>query len=140
MLAAPRRSIPRRLSKPSDWGFGVTVCIASASHPQRAIVAVADSMITVGHGEITADDAAMKHHVIHQDWFGMFAGDVGPACPVLRRAARMLESADTHTIDTVRSAVTSAYEQERMAQAQNAVLGVYGLSMSAKNQAWRAKV
>jgi hypothetical protein len=86
-------------------------------------------MVSLTSGELTADDAALKHHALHRDWFGLFAGNVGAAGPVFRRAATILEAADSHTVDAVRAAVAAAYEQERMAQAEATVLGVYGLSM-----------
>lgn len=115
--------------KPSDWGIGMSVCIASICTHAKAIVAVSDLMISTSLGEVTADTAAVKQIAIHGNWFLLFsASDIGAVAPIARRADRGLDAEDDCDVDTVVRTVVKAYNEERAWRAESEVLGIWNMT------------
>lgn len=78
--------------RPSDWGIGVTVCIAAACEDGRGIVAVCDRLVSVG--SLSAESILKAHRVHGTRWIALVAGDdVGYAPGVLRGVRERLAEA-----------------------------------------------
>src|ERR1700730_666606 len=83
----PRYAPPheRRAPRPSDWGFGMTICIAAFT-PTHEIVCVSDNMLSMAGGTFSNDAATLKELMVHPDWALLFAADdVGVVPRLIRR-------------------------------------------------------
>jgi hypothetical protein len=123
---------PVRHPKPSDWGVGMTVCVAAigtkdqTSATNEIIVTASDFMISTG--SFSADLAAMKTVRIAQRWNAMFAGnDISPGIPILSEVKQALDW-DKCSLGEVVAAFQQAYQSQLMAERERRVLATYGLT------------
>ena len=66
-------SLRRRVSTPSDWGMGMTVCVAATCENSRTIVMASDRLLSWGY---TSSDTVLKFVRLHYPyWIAMMAGD-----------------------------------------------------------------
>src|SRR6266566_6040599 len=69
--------------KPSDWGLGMTVCIASLCGGEDCIIALSDRMLSMP--AMSLDDLTAKFRAIGSRWMAMYAGnDVSPVVPIMK--------------------------------------------------------
>jgi len=84
--------------------------------------------------EICADNKALKNEPLYMGWSAMFAGDVTAAIDVIRAIRAKLgswrESHKNKALDEVMLASVAAYQGQLRKEAENQVLGRYGLSMA----------
>jgi 20S proteasome alpha/beta subunit len=93
----------------SDWGFGVTTCIAATS-VDRLIVTASDTQMSFG-GEFSVGDV-IKLEGFHNEWVALIAGsDVSPAPFVIERAKKFLKGKSGDLL-LVRDGFRRAYQAE----------------------------
>lgn len=122
-----------RISKPHEWGHGVSVCIAILSNDSRNIVAVTDEKITFGDGSFSSERAALKNTIFAPNWFALYAGnDAAHVPPILARAEKTLMKGGAvldHTAEEVGKAVDDAYAFQLRQHIENSVLRKYGFTI-----------
>jgi hypothetical protein len=133
MLAPPaRRSLVplrRRVSAPSDWGMGMTVCIAAACETSKTLVMASDRLLSWGH---TSSDTVLKFVRLHSPyWIVMMAGDdLTKAEEVVADARKALS---THkkslTVAQVRSALRGAWRNAQNEIGAAAILNPFRLDV-----------
>jgi hypothetical protein len=109
---------PSKTARPSDWGHGVTICIAG-SIERKTIITVSDLKISLG--DFASDLAAEKMDFIHPHWTAMVSGDdITIAVPMWRRMREKLgyiEGQKTEVgeknVSEVVGACVSAYREHR---------------------------
>jgi ATP-dependent protease HslVU (ClpYQ) peptidase subunit len=81
-----RAQSPYRELKYSDWGIGVSICVAVACNNRRSIVCVSDGK--ADFGDFSADGVALKIHLLGPDCLAMFAGNDSEYAEVVLDRAR----------------------------------------------------
>jgi hypothetical protein len=127
---APSRN--RRVLRPSDWGYGVTICIASLAESGRNIVVATDQKAAMESA--SADHVMVKGDFIGLQWFAMWsADDIGPIPSILRRTEDDLKANNAKpfrwTARQVATALSRAYQHETRERAVNEFLSPFGLDM-----------
>ncbi len=107
-------------AKPSDWGYGVTTCIAAMVNPFLVgeakdkgpfVVVAADTRLSFG-GTYSLE-GVVKNKSFHRDWSAMIAGnDISQALPVIERATKVLRGR-SGDVEVVRRGFKRAYAQCR---------------------------
>lgn len=127
------RALPRRKLFPSDWGFGMTVCIAGMADVGKSLVLSCDSMISTG--DFSGDHVAFKLYPLAAPtgtWSAMMCGDdIAHIWPVIQAANdRLVEiKADSLTSEAVGRAFANAYQYVRRAHAQDQVLSHFDVTI-----------
>jgi hypothetical protein len=123
---APR---PRRVPRPCDLGFGMSVCIAAITG--KSIVWCTDGMVSLMGGAVTSDDAGFKARTLKpMRWHVMFAGDDVVAIPaIVERVQADLAAKDEHTASEVAASFVASFQAERTARAVETILGIYQIDM-----------
>src|SRR6266487_4245733 len=76
----------RRIPRPSDWGYAMTVCIGARDHGENVIM-VTDHKVNVYEGQFTADETALKCKPLTSTWDVMYAGnDITLVSPIVKDA------------------------------------------------------
>jgi hypothetical protein len=111
----------------------MSVCIASMCGHRTGesyIVTMSDTMISTAHGELTADNAALKQWYFAGQWSALFAGnDTGAVRPILRAVSDRLGDTNNPTVDMVKNALVEAYHGERASRASADILGIYRMTL-----------
>ncbi len=95
--------------KLSDWGFGVTTCIAAISL-DRAIVTASDTRMAFG-SELSVGDV-IKLEGIYGEWAVLIAGpDISQAPFIIERAREILRR-KTGTLLAVKNALRRAFQEQ----------------------------
>ena len=132
MLAAPLRHpvnhpIQRRHPRPSDWGIGMTLCIAAVAR-DKAIIAVSDMRFDLGY---TSGDGMRKVGELNNFWHAMFAGsDVGNAPALLANIADALEGATDASRKQVEKLFRDDYRAALDQRIESLVLSPYKLTVN----------
>lgn len=124
-----------RHPKPSDGGYGMTVCIAAICDNGASIAVAMDRMISTS---FTSGDIAKKGAFIHRFWMAMYAGnDIGRVAPIMEHAYAQLRDAQQHTNAEgqvsawfVEQALCNALQYQLVMESTRRVLARYGLSMN----------
>jgi len=130
MIALNRKR--RKLPRPSDWGFGVTVCVAGMADAGKSLVLSCDSMISTG--DFSGDHVAFKLYPLAAatgTWSAMMCGDdITHVWPVIQEANERLIriGRDSVTEETVGRAFAEAYQSVRRIHAQDEVLSPFGIT------------
>jgi hypothetical protein len=122
-----------RAIRPSDLGFGVTICIGAITS-ELDVLLVTDAMFTLWGGAYSTDTQSPKFRPIHRDWFAMFSGEnVNHAIAVLARVNdTIVESGLEETAfnrEQIHKIIREAYQAERRQRATDLLLSPYGLKM-----------
>lgn len=125
---------PPLISRPSDWGCKVTVCIA-AKMREEWIVTVSDQKVSM-MGMFSGDVPMEKIDPIHKSSCAMVSGDdITLALPIWDRARKKLGFETGHqtqppekTLEEVRDAMISAYQEEREVQISDRFLKPHNLT------------
>ena len=116
--------------KTSDWGIGMTVCIAAICHvdeQREAIVTASDQMISTGH--FSADNLTTKIEPVHPNWETMFsANDLSKVTPILGHVRVALKDKPAG-LSQVRRAFLEAVRVERELLAEELVLAPFSLTL-----------
>lgn len=132
---APTRR--RRVPLPSDWGFGVSVCIATMAQQRQLFVVVTDQLISVGD-EVTIDHAMVKLDLINQPknpsplWAVAWSGSDITAIPPIIRSAQNEFASDERgspplTAARVAEVLSKAYQAQTRLRISAEVLSQYDL-------------
>src|ERR1700728_2840205 len=122
----------RKQPRPSDWGFGMTVCVAGMADAGKSLVLSCDSMISTG--EFSGDHVAFKLYPLAAAtgiWSAMMCGDdISHVWPVVQEANERLIRIgwDAITEDSVGRAFAEAYQAVRRMHAQDEVLSPFGVT------------
>lgn len=119
------------IMRPSDWGFGMTVCIASLAEVNRTIVVATDQMASMA--TISIDHAMVKADFIGS-WFAMWSGDdITPIPTILARAREILEEHGRPSFEWTAAqagdALSRAYQEETRRRAVAEFLTPFDLDM-----------
>jgi len=107
--------------KLSDWGYGVTTCIAAIS-VDRAIVTASDTRMAFG-SELSVEDV-IKLEGIYGEWAGLIAGeDISQAPFVIERAREILRRKKTMTLLVVKNALRKAFQEQLVELVETEFLG-----------------
>lgn len=126
----PKRN---RNPRPSDWGVGMTVCVAAiagAYSGECAVVMAMDQMLSVGlvSGDMSGLSKGMR---VHRWWFAMFAGnDLHYVPPIMRDVTRSLSHTATPSVKTVTDAFLKAYQNQRLRIAEQTVLAPLNIDLA----------
>lgn len=99
---------PQSEFKPSDWGYGMTVCAAAICDDGESIVAICDRRMSLGY---TSTDALLKACLVDPNhrWLALYAGDdIGRVVPILRDVKSRLNSPGIRTVPEVEKAFRAA--------------------------------
>ena len=102
----------------SDWGYGVTTCIAAMVNPfwhgddkGPFIVVASDTLLSFGG--YCSMEGMTKNKNFHRDWSAMIAGtDISQSLPVIERATEVLRGR-TGKANVVRRGFKKAYTEYR---------------------------
>jgi hypothetical protein len=123
---------PRRRPRLSDWGIGMTICIAAICNwdgKEDAIVSASDHMLSLG-GTSTADNMALKAEPIHRDWEIMFSGeDVSRVDLVFERIQQEMIQKTHCGLSEVSEIVACAYNDARRQMIENTILRPLSMTM-----------
>lgn len=98
--------------KPSDWGWGVTVCIAAIAEIYDGLVLITDTMISTG--ETSSDDTTLKIKPITDNWYFMFAGDdLSYIPPIESLLISGLDYKTSYSADHIAATFADAYQAVR---------------------------
>jgi hypothetical protein len=131
MIASILSKLP--VSKPADWGFNVTICIAALCENRDKIILVSDSKVSFG--DFSADMAVLKMEPLFARWMTLFAGEDVEHIPfILERAHDLLSSARRKkgavpTPGQVANALQRSYEERLETQIEATVLRRYGYTV-----------
>lgn len=121
------RPVQRWHPKPSDWGVGMTLCIAAFVNMDEGIMALADNKFDLGS---TSGEGAGKIRAVNRGWVAMFAGDDTTQAPRIHaRVVDVLTGVDADQ-PLVEKAFINAYHETLVEKIENAVLSPYGLRLS----------
>ena len=81
-----RALFPHRELKYSDWGLGVTICVALVCNDKRSIVCVSDGK--ADFGDFSADGIALKLEIFSPDCIVLIAGNDVEYAPSVLSVAR----------------------------------------------------
>ena len=117
----PRRSSP----KPSDWGFGVTTCVAVICNGGKTVVTVTD--LKVDFGNFSADRVATKNIPLGNNNTVLYAGnDVDHAENVINRTWALIDKVNTAkkrlTPELIADLLDAAYADELRREIEAKVL------------------
>ncbi len=101
------------LPKPSDWGIGMSICIAAIAGWSRIVLAT-DQMISAQ--DFSGDEMTLKIKAIHRNWAMMFASnDISNVGPVFGEVHRGLTAvSEKKTLRAVRRVVLDAYQTQHL--------------------------
>ncbi len=112
-----------RTPRPTDWGIGMTVCIATMCERGKKIVAVSDHMLSMG--SFTADGLALKDDVLHPNWFAMWAHDVSYVPALLECVEKQLDRNEEYEWMAVSVAFQNAYAAVLRSEINSSILTRY---------------
>ena len=115
--------------RPSDWGVGMTVCIAVLCDWMKGIVSVSDHML--GTEDFTADNLAIKIDSLTSEWKIMFAAnDLSSVVPVIEEASKnLLPYTSQRDLDEVATVCQTAFLRQIRRRADSEILNRYGLNV-----------
>jgi hypothetical protein len=143
MLSAPsvsRVSRPiRRRWKASDWGLGMSVCIASMADHLQAIVIATDQMAAVG--DLAADHVMAKVDLLAHPatvtpfWAVLWSGDdITSVSPIITQAQTQLKKGNNprppFTADEVAKAMAEAYQREMRVRINADILSPFDIEIA----------
>jgi hypothetical protein len=122
--------LSRRMPKYSDWGWGVTVCLAVICNKSKSIICVSDEK--VDYGEFAADSAAQKTQHFDRDCMVLYAGNDAEYAPLIIDAARDRFHEDKRSRNPHIAAryIHEAYCECLQNQIESRVLKRYGFTLS----------
>jgi hypothetical protein len=112
----------------SDWGLGMTVCIAAMAEDKR-IVTVSDQKISMR--QFSGDNLTLKLWVVARGWNCMVAGsDVTIAQSIIDRVAVTLsQKFDTLELEDVVAGFKQSYQEQIQSRATDTYLARYKMGM-----------
>jgi len=114
-------------AKPSDWGIGMTICIAAICAYGSHIILATDQMISAQ--DFSGDAITLKIISIHKTWGMMFASnDIGNVGPIVGGVQRQLEGQKQPNVQDVRTALLDAYKAQHLKKS-NALLAPLDLDL-----------
>jgi hypothetical protein len=116
--------------KPSDWGVGMTVCIASICTRDKCIIGVSDKMLSMP--AMSTDERGIKYASIGNSWIAMFAAnDVSPVVPILKtvQKAAALTTCE-ETLEDIVGTFRSAIRKENVTKSEANVLSRFDMNMA----------
>jgi hypothetical protein len=118
----------RRAMRPSDWGFGMTICLAAISSTGKEIIAASDSLMSWG-GTVTGE-TSLKYNRLHRRWAVMIAGDdVLPTEPMIRHLTIDIGRYKVPTVQQVEDGIRRSWKFVKNQQATTQVLSAYDLNL-----------
>lgn len=141
MLNALLSKLP--VSRPADWGFKMSVCIAMR-HARKRLILVTDNR--VAFGDFSGENLSLKATpILYGYWQLMFAGnDVEHAEPIIRTVRkRLLATASKnerpHEAEEVAAIVDDAFSEQLQAQIENKILRKHGFNVETFQQKAKLK-
>lgn len=114
-----------RHPRPSDWGIGMTVCIAVIADNGETIVTASDRMVS---RDDTSAELLLKARWVHRQWATLFAGeDITQFRPIVQEVATVLESHSAVSLALAEQTFTEKYRERLKRECEARVLSVYGL-------------
>jgi 20S proteasome alpha/beta subunit len=114
-----RKNQPYPPRPPKDWRKGVAVCIAVICDGGRSIVATCDSQLSVDC--TSSDRAPLTAYRLNRNWGLMYAGEVSPIVPIVRRIREGLRTCSNKLRDVARLA-QRVYKDQYQIKAANLTL------------------
>jgi hypothetical protein len=114
--------------RPTDWGIGMTVCIAALCESREAIVAVSDHMLSTD--DFSSDNLALKMDNLSEFWKVLFAAnDLSSVVQVIEEAKRQIGPWDSEKdLEEITAIVQRAFLKEIERKIDSEVLHRYGLN------------
>jgi len=114
-----------RVQRLSDWGIGMSICIAAIADDGRTIVTVSDRLYSWGNE--TSGDGRVKTELIHRSWGVMLAGDeVRRLEPMIGDAYEHLRTIKAPTLDDVGDALRRGWRDAQRQLIESELLSPYG--------------
>ena len=125
-MRVDRHWLGRAIRKPSqsDWGIGMTVCIATLCEMGRQVVSVSDHKLSMG--QFSADGMALKNDLIHHNWSAMWANDVSYVPAILGCVAKQLKREEEYEWLEVATAFANAHAAILRSEINNCILANSG--------------
>lgn len=126
-----------RHPKPSDWGYGMTVCIAALAQTGYGdfFVTASDEMLSLSEGAITGDGMTVKGNTLGRHWHVMASGNSSEYSIIIRRIKNSLWTSiedwrsKRHSLEEIAAAVNVAYKGRVQERIQAEILDPYGLKL-----------
>ena len=119
---------PRRKPRPSDWGLGMTLCIAAVAGSGQAIMLLSDTRFSLGY---TSGETLNKLSKVHQRWGVSIAGDdIGQASPVIEAVKRWVWDVKLPTRLEIENAFVTATHDALVKKIEAEVLSPYNLTIN----------
>ncbi len=127
------------VSRPADWGFGMTVCIAAITH-ERHIVTVSDQKVSLS--QFSGDNLTLKSYAVYDGpWHCMIAGsDITIAEAIMDRVLLKLIDKKKILLRHMTAAFTEAYQEQIAARATALYLARFNLDMNTFRDSGRRKL
>lgn len=122
-----------REPKPSDWGYGVTTCIAAIVNPfwdgqSPLIVVAADTRMSFGG--LYSSEGVLKNKALHREWSVLIAGnDISQGLLVVERASEVLRGR-TGKAKIVRAGFKRAYAECRRELIADTLLNSFDMDVT----------
>src|SRR3990167_1493764 len=128
-LVRPRYSWPpTRKPRLSDWGIGMTLCIAATADYGQAIVVLSDTRVSLGY---TSGESFNKASKVNQRWAVSIAGDnVTCASPVIEAAKERLWDIDRPSRKEVETVIVASVHEQLIKKIEAEVLSPYNFTVN----------
>src|SRR6185437_12935594 len=122
--------------RPSDWGYGVTTCIAAIVNPfwvgdngDKGPFVVVASDTRLSFDGLYSLEGIVKNKAFHRDWSAMIAGsDISQAIPVIEHATKILRGRSGKA-DVVRRGFKKAYAEYRQEVIADRLLSSFDMTV-----------
>ena len=119
--------VRRRPPQLSDWGIGVTLCIASIADQGKAICLLSDTRVSFG---FTSGEFFNKANKINQRWGVMLAGmNAASATPIIEATKAVTGGVAAPSRSLIERAFVAAVHAEQIKRVEASVLSPYNLTI-----------
>lgn len=121
-------------SRPADWGWGVSICIAVLSEKDGSIVLVSDNKVNFGH--FSSDNIGQKTDMLTLNWMALYAGDDAGFAPSILKGARdkLRKGKGEKTGNVISECVYESYVECLHRVIESRVLRKYGFTVDSFNR------